>query len=315
MESFTIDTEEFLTQRRKDAKRSNGRGSSRGLHVFFASLLLCVFALIFPRHVPAQKVAVLAPDKTDASRAFAWDLENEMIEKVSIQDNLLAAAAFNAAAFGHPYNLTREQSRSVGAAIGCEYLILIRAMTLRRSSSRRPEYYEASASVFVVSSRSGRMVDWRLLRFEASKPAKAERMLAASIAPLARKIASGFKDLTKSELTEPPPAQMEEVPEIGSAAARNFRAPIPYRRLKPKYTSDAYLYDIQATVDIVIDLDASGSIVRTEVVRWAGYGLDESAESAVRAMNWRPAERNGKPLPMRFLVRYNFKKIEKQEDN
>lgn len=258
---------------------------------------------------------MLAPDRTDASRAFAVALENALIEKVSIMDNSLAAAAFNAAAHEDPYNLTKEQSRSVGAAIGCEYLILIRASTLRRSSSRRPEYYEASAAIFVVSSRSGRLVEWKLLRFEASTRAKAEKMLAATIASLARKLAAGMKAVTKSELEEPSFAQMEEVPEAGSPAAKNFRAPIPYRRIKPQYTSDAYLFDIAGTVDIVIDLDASGSILHTEIVRWAGYGLDESAERTVRAMNWRPAERNGKPLAMRFLVRYNFKKIEKQEDN
>ena len=40
--------------------------------------------------------------------------------------------------------------------------------------------------------------------------------------------------------------------------------------------------------------------------------LDESVDKTVRAMNWRPAERNGKSLPMRFLVRYNFKKIDKE---
>jgi hypothetical protein len=30
-------------------------------------------------------------------------------------------------------------------------------------------------------------------------------------------------------------------------------------------------------------------------------------------MNWRPAERNGKTLPMRFLLRYNFKKAEQDK--
>jgi hypothetical protein len=33
---------------------------------------------------------------------------------------------------------------------------------------------------------------------------------------------------------------------------------------------------------------------------------------AVRAMNWRPAMRGGKPLPMRVLLRYNFTKVEKE---
>ena len=40
--------------------------------------------------------------------------------------------------------------------------------------------------------------------------------------------------------------------------------------------------------------------------------LEESVEKAVRAMNWRPAMRNGSALPMRVLLRYNFTKVEKE---
>ena len=106
------------------------------------------------------------------------------------------------------------------------------------------------------------------------------------------------------------PVEIEQPPDDGSPAAKNFKAPIPYRRIKPEYTADAFLYNIRATVDIVVDLDKTGAVLKTEVARWAGYGLEESVEKAVRSMKWRPAERHGKMLPMRFLLRYNFKKIE-----
>ena len=283
------------------------------LQFLFLPFALCLFTFAaFP-----QRVAVLAPDKTDASREFASNLQNALneIQKVSVQDSSLAIAAFNATAPEDPYNMTKEQSKAIGAAIGCEYFILVRSATFRRSSSARPEYYEASAVAFVVSSRTGHLVQWTPLRSEAAKADRAEKILAASITPLARKLAAGLPEITKMEMTEPPLADMEDASDNTSPAAKNFHAPIPYRRIKPQYTTDAYLHDIAATVDIVIDLNAAGEILRTEIVRWAGYGLDESAEKAVRSMNWRPAERNGKPLPMRFLVRYNFKKIEKQEDN
>jgi hypothetical protein len=62
---------------------------------------------------------------------------------------------------------------------------------------------------------------------------------------------------------------------------------------------------------MVIDLDAEGKFLRTEITRWAGYGLEDSVEKAVHAMNWRPAEKAGKIAAARFLVRYNFKKLEK----
>jgi TonB family protein len=84
--------------------------------------------------------------------------------------------------------------------------------------------------------------------------------------------------------------------------------------MKPDYTPQAALHDVTATVDILVDVGASGVVIRTRIVRWAGFGLDESVEKTVRAMNWRPAERNGKSVPMRFLLRYNFKKLDKDKE-
>ena len=105
---------------------------------------------------------------------------------------------------------------------------------------------------------------------------------------------------------------IEEMPADDSPAAKNFRSPLPYRRLSPQYTTTAYLYSVAATVDIEVDFDETGKILRTEIVRWAGFGLDEAVTETVRKMNWRPATRAGKPLPIRVLLRYNFKKIEEE---
>jgi TonB family protein len=117
----------------------------------------------------------------------------------------------------------------------------------------------------------------------------------------------------KVERDEPAAPAIEPIPDDGSPAAKNFRAPVPYRRLKPAYTRTAYLYDITATVEATVDLDEKGQITNLAITRWAGYELDESVEKAVRSMNWRPAERSGKSLPIRFLLRYNFKKIDKDD--
>ena len=278
------------------------------MHRFFASGL--AVGLFLSATIYSQRVAVLAPDSDARSVEIATAIGSALGDKLSVQDNSLAAAAFKATAPASPFNLSTEQAKNIGAAIGADFFVLVRAATLQRSSSARPEYFEASAAIFSVSSRTGRLVDWKLLRFEASKHDRAEKLLAASLAAFSRGLAAKFKDILKAEIAEQPPPVMEEPPDDGSPAAKNFRAPVPFRRVKPPYTNDAYLYDVAATVDLVIDLDAGGNIVRTEISRWAGYGLDESVENTVRSMNWRPAERNGKPLAMRFLVRYNFKKTE-----
>ncbi len=105
----------------------------------------------------------------------------------------------------------------------------------------------------------------------------------------------------------------ESLPDENSPEAKDFRPPLPYKRIRPEYTKIANLYSVEATIDIEIDVDETGKVARAEIVRWAGFGLDESVTETVRKMNWRPAERNGKTLPVRVLLRYNFKKIAPDE--
>ena len=273
---------------------------------------ICAFALILWSSVAAQRVAMLAPDKSEASHAFAVKLKEKIDQKLAVVDDSIGEAAFEAARIEKPFNMTTEVSKAVGTSVGCDFFILVRSETLRRSSSKQNEYYEAYAAIYAVSSRTGKLVLWRLPRYEAAKPQEAERLLNADVGSVALEIVEKLKSTMKGEMAEPHIAQMEEPPDENSPAAKNFRAPIPYRRLKPDYTIDAFLYGVEATVEIMVDVDATGRILRTEIVHWAGYGLDESVDRTVRAMNWRPAERNGKPLPMRFLLRYNFRKLEKE---
>jgi len=258
---------------------------------------------------------MLTPDKAESSRQFAERLENVLSQKLNILDDSLSETAYLSVSPATPFNLTIDESKRVGSAIGCDSFILIRSATQRRSSSAKDEYYDAFAVIYVVSARTGRLVFWKLASFESPKPDKAAKLLVDAVPSLASEIADSLHAAIKSELTEPAPVAMEEVPDADSPAAKNFRAPIPYRRVKPEYTAQAGLYDVTATVDLVVDTDEKGTILRTEIVRWAGYGLDESVDKTVRSMNWRPAERNGKSLPMRFLLRYNFRKIEKEKGN
>lgn len=278
----------------------------------FAFLRLCTFALIFFVSATAQKVAVLSPDASDASRKFAEKLEMKLGEKIHIVDGGMSAAAFSSTKLDEPFNMTAASSKTLGKAIGCDFFVLVKSETLRRNSSKKGEYYESYAAIYAVSSRSGRLVFWRLLRFDGTSVQDSQSPLNDSVGSLTLELTDKVRAALKSEMTEPPTTVMEEMPDEGPLLIKSFRAPVPYRRIKPEYTADAFLNSITATVDIFVDLDARGTILKTEIVRWAGYGLDESVEKAVRSMNWRPAERNGKPLPMRFLLRYNFRKIEKE---
>jgi len=283
-------------------------------HSTIKSEIVCIFALILsiPISVAAQKVAVLTPDGTAASRSFAEKLETELGRRLTVIDDSLGEAAFAASSPATPFNMTTAESKSIGAAIGCHFFILVKSATLRRSSLKQNEYYESSAAAYLVSSRTGRLVFWKLSKVEAANAKDSQKQLDQAISTIALEMIDNATAALKSELTEPVMPSMEEPPSDNSPTAKNFRAPIPYRRFKPEYTAAAFLYGVEGSVEILVDLDARGTILRTEIVRWAGYGLDESVEKMVRSMNWRPAERNGKPLPMRFLLRYNFRKLEKE---
>jgi len=61
-----------------------------------------------------------------------------------------------------------------------------------------------------------------------------------------------------------------------NGANQEVRAPRPYRRVKPAYPEAAARAEVEATVDVLVDIDAHGEVGRVEIARWAGYGLDQS---------------------------------------
>lgn len=265
---------------------------------------------MIPVAVRAQTIAFLTPDKAESSKAFANKLTEVSKANLKVLDDSLAESAYLSVSPSTPFNLTISEAIRIGTAIGCDVFVLVKSATQRRSAFRRAEYYESYATIFVVSARSGRLVFWKLHKFEAPNGERSARQLAESAPELASEIEAAVRSSIRNEINEANPPPMAELPEENTQVAKVTRSPIPYRRLKPEYTPQASLYDVKATVDLMVYLDDKGTIVHTETVRWAGFGLDESVEKNVRSMNWRPAERDGKPLAMKFLVRYNFKKAE-----
>ncbi len=275
--------------------------------VFFLLTAHCLRLTAF-----AQKLAVLTPEKNGQSEIFAEKLGTSLSEKLRVLDSSLSEAAFLSANPEKPFNLTTQEAKIIGAAIGCDFFLLVKSQNLRRESFARKEYFESYGAVYLVSSRTGRLVFWKLDSFENADPHKAEKQLFDSVNNLTKEVFGKLSTVSKEEFGEQIP-KLEEIPDENSPEAKNFRAPLPYRRISPPYTALANLYSVAATVDIEVDFDETGQILRTEIVRWAGFGLDEAVTETVRKMNWRPATRNKKTLPIRALLRYNFKKLDKEE--
>ena len=80
----------------------------------------------------------------------------------------------------------------------------------------------------------------------------------------------------------------------------------------PTILATAAKADAEATVDVIVDVGADGEVANVEVVRWAGFGLDEATVATVRQLHFFPAMRNGTPVPLRVLLRYNFRKPDRQ---
>ena len=84
------------------------------------------------------------------------------------------------------------------------------------------------------------------------------------------------------------------------------RPPQVLYRAEPRYLEPARRAHVQGVVELDLAVDASGRVVRVDVLRALPLGLTEEAERAVRQWRFRPAERNGQPVPVRFSVIVNF---------
>ncbi len=247
----------------------------------------------------SQKIAVISPQNNSVSE----NISSQLSTKLNSLDSDLVANAFRSTTYENIFNLSNSEAKLIGETIGCEFFVILKADNYKRSSFTKNNYFESFAAIYLVNSRTGHLIYWKLYNFEDAKIEISNEKLFAAVNTIVIEI----KDNLKSEKFDKP--IIEELPEDD----KNYRSPLPFKRIKPFYTEVASLFLVSATVDIEIDLDEKGKITRTEIVRWAGFGLDESVTETVKKMNWRPAMKNGKTLPIRVLLRYNFKKIEKNE--
>jgi TonB family protein len=84
-------------------------------------------------------------------------------------------------------------------------------------------------------------------------------------------------------------------------------APIPIYKPEPAYSEEARKAKYQGTVVLWIVVDASGGVTDCKVVKPLGLGLDEKAVETVRTWKFKPALRNGTPVPVRVMVEVSFR--------
>jgi len=268
---------------------------------------------------PRVRVAVLDfGDSGTGVRAAEKIRETLTTDKVAMSSGIVVVDRHLtiAAALGNGYqgslNLTTESARDLGAAIGCDFFIIGDADTIRRSPSSGEYYFDSYAAIFIVSARTGRLISWQRPAERRDTEEEAEKALLKRLTPGEYRVSilRAFEDeaAARAAAVESPPAIIDVMSDDDNGKG-DTRAPRPYRRVKPPYSEAASQAEVEATVDVTVDIDARGEITHLEIARWAGYGLDQSVIDTVKQMHFFPAMRDGAPIPMRVLLRYNFRRI------
>lgn len=83
--------------------------------------------------------------------------------------------------------------------------------------------------------------------------------------------------------------------------------PIAIFRPDPAYSEEARKAKYQGTVVLWIVVDASGAVTECRVVKPLGMGLDEKAVETVKTWKFKPALKNGSPVPVKVMVEVSFR--------
>jgi TonB family protein len=74
----------------------------------------------------------------------------------------------------------------------------------------------------------------------------------------------------------------------------------------PEYSDEARQAKYMGTIVLYLVVDSSGTAADVQIMRPLGLGLDEKAVNAVRSWKFRPAEKDGEPVPVTINVEVNF---------
>ena len=154
------------------------------------------------------------------------------------------------------------------------------------------------APLFLVESQLARRVALLVKEVRMSKP----RLVASLVIALAVFAAAGWWAV-KTFWLAAPRHDIGTVYRVGGDVA----APIPIYKPDPPYTKEARAAKLEGTDVFRVVVDTRGNVAEVEPVRSVGKGLDESASETLRTWKFKPAMKNGKPVPVRVIVEVSFR--------
>jgi len=86
----------------------------------------------------------------------------------------------------------------------------------------------------------------------------------------------------------------------------SISSPVLVSQILPEYSEEARKARFQGTVVLDAIVLEDGTVQIVKVARRIGFGLEEKAIAAVLQWRFRPARRNGKPVPVALNIEVNF---------
>ncbi|MBS1806898.1 MAG: energy transducer TonB [Acidobacteria bacterium] len=206
--------------------------------------------------------------------------------------------------------MTLDEARGLGLSIGCDYYFIGMAKTLRRLAGGEEYYFDVLLAAFLVETRSGKLLRFSFEKTQVAQESLARLQLAKLAETIWRQSTDAIKSATEQNLAQSSQAEVYDL-STDETSKLNIKPPQFYRRLKPSYTEMADFAGVTATIELNALFQSDGSIGKIEVIRWGGFGLDESAIATVKQLRFEPAKLNGRSVNVSAVVQYNFRKEEK----
>jgi TonB family protein len=120
-----------------------------------------------------------------------------------------------------------------------------------------------------------------------------------------------FLEKQSSATPSPAPGGLTEITkgfpeEIARVHPPGVTAPKPVYTPEPEFSDFARKFRMEGTMVLKVIIDKTGTVVRTEIERPIGFGLDEQAIARVRTWKFKPAMRDGKPVAVEMNIEVAF---------
>jgi TonB family protein len=93
----------------------------------------------------------------------------------------------------------------------------------------------------------------------------------------------------------------------GSSAGPDVRPAIETTLVDPSVSREEIPAGVEGDVIIEITIDEQGYVTATKLLKAFGYGIDEKILATVRNWHYRPATRDGVPIPSKYDARWHFR--------